>query len=248
MPRIEGLSPRVAALFARHGLDPRALGIGPRVTRRAFWSGTAENRYGEHLVERRGFDRALRQAASNAGAHLVTSQVKSIETGDEGCRVLCLENGERIMVRRAIDARTARAGRVRAGARAGDADGRLRLSSNAASAATTTVPCRDGWLWHADFGDGRAWLQASFDGKAEAGGADLAGRVEAMLGSDEARAAFGCRLSCPDDLVARNADTVLAAPDLDPSHIRIGDAAVAHSIRRDMACSGRSRRRLPPCR
>ncbi len=227
-PRIEGLSPRVVALLARHGIDPGALGIGPRAVRQALWNGAVETGNGEFLVERAAFDAALRRVAAAEGVTVVTDSVVRIDSSQEGAARIVLRDGAPLIVRRAIDARGRRAP-VAAGRMRGPATltvGGWIASGGLGRPVTMTVPAPDGWLWHADFGDGRAWLQASLDGRAEAGGADLRGRVADLLGSDEARAAFPQGIPCPENLLVRNADTVLAQPDLDPGHIRIGDAAV----------------------
>ncbi len=226
--RIEGLSPRVVDTFRRSDLDPAVLAIGPRLPRRSLWSGKTDSGNGEHIVSRRRFDQALRDAAADAGAGLITTRAERLTAAAKGASVR-LADGSTIEARLVIEAR---------GRRAPMAAGRLRgpatialsgftTTTPGATPATAVIPVPEGWIWCVDDGDGKRWLQLSADADAitDAGSADALCRR--MLDDDTVIAAIGPTETDFSPALHRGTDSVLVAPEFDPKLPRIGDAAVA---------------------
>lgn len=230
-PRLEGLSPRVLDILRQHALADTLDDAPCAVPRQAHWNGDSSARNIEHLVERDGFDRSLRFAAAAAGAICLVDRVRRVRRQKDRMRIELAEGGS-FAARLTIDARGRRAPR---GATRWRGPATLSAAgwggAPAAAPGTQIAACRDGWLWWASKGDGRAWVQASFDARL------LAGRGEAAVGAclqsllAQAREAGGAPPEVGDEVLdgwlVRYADTQCNAAQLDPQMIRIGDAAMS---------------------
>jgi len=229
-PRLEGLSPRVVDILRQHGLE-QALDEAPQsVPRLARWNGTTTARNVEHLVERAAFDHALRFAAAAAGVVCLIDRVRRLCRRQDSIRVE-LEQGGAFSARLAIDARGRRAPRAPCRWR-GPATlsvGRWLVSAGRPPA-TQIAACRDGWLWCADAGASRTWVQATFDTALLPGRGRAAVQRCLQILLDQAQAQSGLKVSADGDwrgpVVVRNADTLCNAAQFDPQMIRIGDAAM----------------------
>lgn len=210
--RIEGLSPRVAALVARLGL-PDA-GVGAAVPRQSLWGERdgAFNR--EHPVDRAIFDAALLELAATEGVQVLRARVARLEP-DRG--VMETSAGP-ISARLLIEAR---------GRRAPAARGRLRgpaglaiagWSDGEARSRVSQVAARPGgWVWQMPVAGRGTWVQVVTDAARArtlplpALWAEIAGEAVRFPASAQ-RAAGELRLN---------------APDLPEGLLVLGDAAVA---------------------
>jgi len=227
--RIEGVSPRVLAALAAADITADGLTISAAAERRSFWTGTGSSANSEFLTDRAVFDRALRDIAAHAGVRVHRGDVAGWHE-EEGAVVACLKDGSELRGRLVIDARGRRAPRQTGGPR-----GPMTVSASAwtmptdttAGPRTTIVPAPGGWVWLAEPGDGRAWVQVCFDaGQLTGSGpdavADVAGRI---LADGAVIEALGAPVAPSSPYLVRACETVFANPDFTPPVIRVGDAA-----------------------
>lgn len=233
-PVFEGASERVVEGFRRAGCT-RSLGaVGAWVPRRSSWNGVAAEANGEFLVERAALDAALLADAASAGVRVVDGRVARGATDPEAGVAFIAADGSgcRTQARFLVEARGRRAPRPvpprLSGPPATALTRRWRLPSGA-SPGTLAASFEDGWAWLAVGAEGRASLQIVVSGAR--GG--LPGR-QALLSRYEALAAAIPELRSlladghpAGEVVARNANAVLAADPVTGRSIRVGDAAVA---------------------
>ncbi len=210
--RIEGLSPRVAALVARMGL-PWA-GVGEAVPRRSLWGERDGTFNREHPVDRDRFDAALVDAAAEAGVQVLNSRV----TGLDPVRRVIETAGGSLRAGLLVEAR---------GRRAPVGHGRLRGPASLAIAGwseaapqgsgSVIVAHPGGWVWQMPVAGRGTWVQIVTDAAGARGlplpalWAEVAGEAVPFPASAQ-RAAGELRLN---------------APDLPAGLLVLGDAAVA---------------------
>lgn len=227
--RVEGVSPRVVAVLARAGIDPADLALTAPAERRSRWMGTASSANAEHLVDRAEFDRALRRSAGRAGVAVHADMVAGLDI-DAGEVVASLAGGTVIRARLAIDARGRRAPRpqdLTRGPPTISASVWLPTRSDCGRPRTTVVPAPDGWVWIAEPGDGRCWLQVAFDASdLQGSGADAVARaVRSVLAGGAVAETLGADPVPTVPPLVRACETICAGPALTPPVVRIGDAA-----------------------
>jgi flavin-dependent dehydrogenase len=228
-PRLEGMGERVVRLLAAKGLEASLSSVGQPVPRDVVWAGLHGTDNGERLVRRDEFDTALRQAAVDAGVELKTARLRRIEHVDpvDGVQ-LRLSTGEAVTARLLIDARGRHATnpvRLKGPQTLAIAG---RSTAGAPRSGTCVVATPQGWCWAASDPAFGRWFQISVaQGDIEgAGQSALRNRVQRFLEQSAIREKFG-EVSFQEDLQARGAGLVLAAPELSLPIIPIGDAAVA---------------------
>lgn len=227
--RIEGVSPRVVAILTGAGFGLDALDISEPVERRSHWSGAASSANAEHLADRRSFDSALRSGAADAGVNFIKDRVARLETGDAGVKVT-LAGGGVLEAPLAVDARGRRAPRkddCARGPKSISASAWDIRPSTADRPLTTVIPAPDGWVWTAEPGDGRRWLQVVFDASTLDGSGEQAVRaaMQTVLDSQSVTAVLGDDAAPGGAPLVRACETIFAGPKLTPPVIRIGDAA-----------------------
>ncbi len=223
LPRLEGISDRLMTWLQGEGLAAWLPDLSSRVPRRATWAGTASDHNGEHLVERASMNAALRAAAAEAGATVVTASAQVAP--DRGGVFARLSDGRAVAAARAIDARgrAAHAGRpVRRGPATLAVGGWLTESGDRVASAQV-APFADGWVWIARPGDGRVWVQAALDAR-EGGSASPTERLMAAL------AAAAADLDplpggTPEGVHVRDCAPALREDIIDPRLLPAGDAA-----------------------
>ena len=227
--RIEGLSRRVVSVFKGSGIAIGQDVLGGLAERRSFWTGTTSAENSEYLVDRKAFDTQLRAHAVSAGAVLFRDIVDGVENDQDGV-VVTTRDGVVLRAPFAIDARGRRAPRDHNPLR-----GPRTISASTWDAAgghhghprTTIIPAANGWIWTAEPGDGRRWLQVCFDaGLLKGSGSDaVAAAVRCVLAGDTVAENVDCRVDEGAPLLVRACETIFANPRLTPPVIRIGDAA-----------------------
>ena len=216
--RLEGIGPRLQHWLEQVGLfDARAM-KAMRLSRVSRWGGSIHRQNVETVVERSAFDRHLRRAAQDAGAHVVTATAQPLP----GRAVLA--DGTEIAGRMVLDARGRKALGRRPNAARGPATvaiaAALDLDPGAGHAAFV-LPLDDGWLWLASLGDGRGWVQLTQD-TADPEGRDPLARLRAALDAagDRLPEVTGI-LGAP---LVRDSSVVLPLPADGLDVIAIGDA------------------------
>lgn len=221
-PRYEGMSSRVAAILARHGLPLE--GIGPAAQRHVSWGAFQGGQNSEHLADRSAFDAGLLGAAQDAGVSVTYAAVSSVRPNAGEIR---LADGQRLSARLLLEARGRRAPRKSSDRDRADLVGPDTISvagfapPQAGGIETPRIEARpDGWVWSVPVKRDCLWLQA-------VGSAATLGRK----GGKAALAALWGTVLSDIPLPARPSVHAiaprLAAPDLDPLCPRLGDAAVA---------------------
>lgn len=208
--RIEGLSPRVAALVLRLGL-PEA-GVGPAVERLSLW-GEREGAFNrEHPVDRAAFDAALLKAAEAEGVQVLRARVTGLAPGSGVMETSAGPVTARLLVE--ARGRRAPAGRGRLRGPAGLAV--AGWSEGAPGGTHSHVAARPGgWVWRMPVPGRGTWVQLVTDA-ARARGVPLP-----VLWAEIADLPFPAapqRAAC---------ELRLNAPDLAAGMLALGDAAVA---------------------
>jgi len=233
-PVVEGASERVVEGFRRAGCDHALAAVGAWVPRRSAWNGVTREANGEFLVERASLDAGLAIDAASAGVRVVRGRV-SAGAGDPEAGVAFLAgDGSRgwIRARFLVEARGRRAPRPSPARLAGPVatalTRRWKLPADTAPG-TLAVSFEEGWAWLAIGDRGQASLQivVSYAQSALPGRRELASRYDALVASIpelRARLADG---RVDGEVVARNANAVLAADAVTARSIRVGDAALA---------------------
>lgn len=221
-PRYEGMSARVAAILARHGL-PLA-GIGPAAQRHVSWGAFQGGQNSEHLADRSAFDTGLLEAARAEGVSVIYASVSSVrpEAGE-----IRLADGTCLSARLLFEARGRRAPRQPTEMQRTELAGPDTISVAGfvpPQAGDMTVPRIEarpgGWVWSVPVDRDRLWLQA-VGAAAALGQARGKGAVSALWKTVLAETPL------PRRPVVHAIAPRLAAPDLDPRCPRLGDAAVA---------------------
>ncbi|WP_259969765.1 flavin-dependent monooxygenase QhpG [Leisingera caerulea] len=221
-PRYEGMSARVAAILARHGL-PLA-GIGPAAQRHVSWGAFQGGQNSEHLADRSAFDAGLLDAARAEGVSVIYASVSSVRPDAGEIR---LADGTCLSARLLFEARGRRAPRQSMEIKRTELAGPDTISvagfvpPQAGDMTTPRIEARPGgWVWSVPVDRDRLWLQA-------VGAADSLGRT----GGKTAVAALWKTVlgetPLPRRPVVHAIAPRLATPDLDPRCPRLGDAAVA---------------------
>lgn len=220
--RMEGLSPRAAAVLDRMGLP--AEGVGAALRRRAVWGALDAAPNAERPVDRAAFDAGLRAAAASAGVDVRAARILRVEPGAQEGR-LALAGGESLRARLVVEARGRRAPRPAAGLRGPAAVALAGWTRQAGPLAAEVRATPRGWVWRLDAaGADRRWTQIVVD--AAALGPGRAG-IEAAWAAFFAQPEAGEAEPGPETIRARAAELRLTAPTLDPLAPRIGDAALA---------------------
>ena len=226
--RVEGLSPRIAAILRDNGLA--SAGVAAPSQRRAAWGAFRGDQNVEHIVTRRAFDAGLLAQARREGVRLVEGVI-SVVRPDAG--TIRMADGRLLRAGLLFEARGRRAPRARApkSDRAGWSGPETIsiagfLSAPPAAGRGSEIAAREeGWLWRARTGDGRHWLQVVGDAGAFRELRGARARVEHLwarvLGVDAATHPI------PDAPVVSACALRLTTPELHPRCPRLGDAAVA---------------------
>ncbi|AVO36318.2 flavin-dependent monooxygenase QhpG [Pukyongiella litopenaei] len=229
--RIEGLSPRVAAILRAHriALD----GVAPPSQRRAIWGDLRGDQNVEHVVRRARFDNGLLAQARREGVRLFEGAIASVlpETG-----MIRLADGRELRAGLLFEARGRRAPRLpRSGTRRGGWTGPDTISM--AGFVTrpdghdpgSVIEARpEGWTWQARLADGRDWMQVVGDASALANLRGAQARVSRLWQHVLGAGAPGSPgIAPPARPVVSAAASRLNAPVLDLRCPRLGDAAVA---------------------
>jgi len=210
--RIEGLSPRVAALVARLGL-PDA-GVGAALPRHSLW-GEREGAFNrEHPVERAVFDAALLARAEAEGVQVLRARVARLDPGRGVMETSAGPIGAPLLV----EAR---------GRRAPTGRGRLRgpaglaiagWSDDVARGMVSRVVARPGgWVWQMPVAGRGTWVQVVTD----------AARARAMPLPALWAEVAGAAVPFPASAQRAAGELRLNAPDLPEGLLVLGDAAVA---------------------
>lgn len=223
-PRFEGMSARVAAILARHGL-PLA-GIGPAAQRHVSWGSFQSIQNSEHLADRGAFDAGLLDAARAEGVSVVLAAVASVRPDNGEIR---LSDGRSLPARLLFEARGRRAPR-----QCSDLS-RAELAGPNTISVAGLVPLQDGdletprieaqqggWIWSVPAGQDQLWLQA-------VGSADSLSRAQGKAAVETLwnRVLGEAARQLPRRPSVHAIAPRLAAPELDPRCPRLGDAAVA---------------------
>ncbi|OBY27876.1 flavin-dependent monooxygenase QhpG [Leisingera sp. JC1] len=221
-PRFEGLSGRVAAILARHGL-PLA-GVGPAAQRHVSWGAFQGGQNSEHLADRSAFDTGLLEAARAEGVSLVYASVSSVRPDAGKIR---LADGTCLSARLLFEARGRRAPRQSTEMQRTELAGPDTISvagfvpPQAGDMETPRIEARpDGWLWSVPMDRDRLWLQA-------VGAADSLGQTGGKTAVAALWQTVMGETPMPRRPVVHAIVPRLAAPDLNPRCPRLGDAAVA---------------------
>lgn len=207
--RLEGAGQRlVAALRSqRFACD----GIGPAMPRQADWGAMNGAPNIEHPVLRPVFDAALRAQAADEGVAVMRGNVRRAGGGR-----IDLTDGREVRAGLVIEARGRRApvgpGRVR-----GPATVAIGGWSAEPGSGSGIIARESGWAWTIGSAEG-TYRQATVD-------AALVRHGLRIAWSSLAAALDGAPF--PTDPFVRATELRLAAPELDPALLRIGDAAVA---------------------
>lgn len=219
--RIEGASPRVAALLEGIGLKGDALSSA--TLRNASWGElpAAPNR--EHVVDRLQLERDLTELARSAGVVVTEAGIGRLST-----RRRVETSAGSLSARHVVEARGRRAPSRRdasRGPRSIAISGWTAFpdASRERQAGTRVMATRLGWLWTATTPQGRHWAQVSVDaGSVGYGKHGLRACWEAFVAQTGVPA-----LPFPAAPLVRACEMRLTAPELDPDGLRVGDAAVA---------------------
>jgi flavin-dependent dehydrogenase len=227
--RLEGLGVRVEQLLRTKGLEGALEAASAPLPRSVSWAGLSDSARGERLVERTRFDDALRRAAVAAGARLETARVGRLLAADpENGVSLLLNSGRTVTARLMVDARGRQAPsqeRLKGPQTLAVSGFMQRLPEHAGTFVAATP---EGWLWRAAAPGIGTWVQVCID-SGDLGGsgqAALEARLIRFLEQPEIRSEFS-DTAFLRPLLARSAGLVLAAPELRPPVIPVGDAAVA---------------------
>ncbi|NVK16461.1 MAG: hypothetical protein HWE35_20000 [Rhodobacteraceae bacterium] len=221
-PRYEGMSSRVAAILARHGL-PLA-GIAPAAQRHVSWGEFQGGQNSEHLADRSAFDAGLLGAAQDAGVSVFNAGVSRVRPKAGEIR---LADGRCLSARLLFEARGRRAPRQNPDVKRADLVGPETISIaglaplHASNMETSRIEARpDGWVWSAPLNQDQLWLQAVGSPATlgrTGGNAALVALWETVLGG----------IPLPSRPAVHAIAPRLTAPELDPLCPRLGDAAVA---------------------
>src|SRR5919108_3155882 len=214
---VEGLSERVVRFLEQAGCDRTRATLGPSVRREASWNGRTTSANLEWVVERASFDRALLEDVSAAGIHVSIASLRGLCCVDGAWQALAGAHayGANFLV----EARGRRApGRRRHGPAA------VALAQTwtglAPRACTAVAPFEGGFAWFATAGSGRGSLQLVISPPGRAG-------RDALLASVPPALAWLEGASPCSPVAVRHAGTSRALAAIEPSRIRIGDAALA---------------------
>ena len=229
----EGLSPRAEEGLRDTGCGAALAAVGPWVERVSHWNGETRTINGETLIERRRFDAALLDDARAAGVDVRIGAVAEVEEDDAGWRVSYRGDdgsaGE-VLADFLVEARGRRAPAGRAGRSHGPASVALVgywQGRQAAGTMGSVAPFADGWAWFAAPGDGVAALQVMVAGERMPGRGALDAFYHERV-AEVAEASEWLAGAEPDgEVIARNANVMMAQAPLGERWIRIGDAAAA---------------------
>lgn len=205
--RVEGASPRIAALLSRLRLPLD--GLGPALPRATDWGAMAGAANREHALDRHRFEMALIEAARQRGVYVALGRASRDGAG------LSMADGRHIAAGKVIEAR---------GRRAPSGCGRLRGPETIAILGripdvqdASAIQARPGgWVWRIAHPEGGTLVQVVTD-PAGPGREGLARAWAQVLPE----------IGLPDGATARSAELRLTAPVFDPSSPRVGDAAIA---------------------
>lgn len=221
MPRIEGMGPRLHHWLEQVGLFDAQAMQAQQLVRQSRWGGTEYRQNVETVVERTALDRHLRRAAQAAGARLVVSTARPrpgrVELADgnilEGAMVLDARG------RKAL-ARQQTGGIARRGPATIAIAAALDLAPGSPDGALVQ-PLDDGWLWLANLGNGRGWVQLTQD-TVDPAGRDPMTRLRDALAADSD--ALPGILGIAGAPLVRDSSVVVPVPVTDLDVIAIGDA------------------------
>jgi menaquinone-9 beta-reductase len=214
---VEGLSERVVRFLEQAGCDRTRATLGPSVRREATWNGRTTSANLEWVVERASFDRALLEDVSAAGIRVSIASLRGLCCVDGAWQALAGARACRANF--LVEARGRRApGRRRHGPAA------VALAQTwtglAPRAWTAVAPFERGFAWFATPGSGRGSLQLVISPPGRTG-------RDALLASVPPARVWLADASPCSPVSVRHAGTSRALAAIEPSRIRIGDAALA---------------------
>jgi flavin-dependent dehydrogenase len=226
----EGISVRVLDGLRRAGLaHAAACADGPHA-RTTLWSGREQTLNAEFLIERRGFDAALRRDLAEAGVEVIEASVRALASGPAGHEVQA--EGAAGLLRIDADFLVEARGRLAPlsgkGLRGPETLSLLNVWQDEGPPGSAVESLPDGWAWMARLADGRCYWQMTLDvASAELPSKDeLLSFCASMRGSPLAAAFFG-RPAVNARLHARSSTATLCRQTGGANWLRVGDAAMA---------------------
>ncbi|MFC5695139.1 NAD(P)/FAD-dependent oxidoreductase [Pseudomonas sp. GCM10022186] len=225
---VEGVSQRVLDGLRQAGLTNALACAAAPSPRRVLWNGDGQAINQECLLDRPGFDAAIREDLGSAGIEVLEARVLKVESADDG-HLIHLEPGAPLRADFLVEAR---------GRQAPLAGGRLRGPETLSllnqwreapgRPGSAVESLADGWAWMARLEDGRSYWQITLDAR------DLPPRdqlpdycAQRRSRSALVRELFGEAALQPANLHARSSTAILFHEASGPNWLRVGDAAMA---------------------
>ncbi len=226
----EGFSRRTVQALKTLGFCQAPDAVGAEIVREVIWNGVRSRVNTEFVVDRHRFDCALLADVRGHGVEVLRDRVTRASRLESRWHVQ-LSSSQLVTADFLIEAR-GRAARVPSTARLqGPATVSLarRWTGVDEAAGTAVAAMRNGWMWYANTGGGRAILQILV--AADSGDVPKRARLvefyDGMLSDcGEARSWVGDGRAS-DGVVVRHANPVCARKPFAEDMIRVGDAAVA---------------------
>jgi flavin-dependent dehydrogenase len=232
---VEGLSQRTLDGLRHAGLAHALACATTPSPRLARWNGQQKAQNSEFLIDRPGFDAALREDLRAADIPLIAGRVAAVASSAQGHRVSLADgsdlHGEFLVEARGRQAPLTRQGAAEKAVRGPETLGllsRWQGQPGPLSSAAESLP--DGWAWMARLADGRCYWQLTVD-IASASLPDKDGLLEycrqRRAASSLAREFFAAGTEAGLELHARTSTAILCREVCGDSWIRVGDAAMA---------------------
>lgn len=223
---LEGMAERARRALQVLGCERALQALGPKVLRRAHWSGESFDGNHEYLVERAPFDRALWRDAAAAGVAVCESRVLRVERDGEHWR--CAHEGGELRAPFWVEARGRAAPR--------SAQQQRAPSTVAVAAWWRSQPERptagvhalaNGWLWYARLPDGRLSAQVFVDAADVPPRSQLLDFYTQQLAQESSLTPLLAGAERLGEPHARGAGLTLSEPLIERRCARVGDAALA---------------------
>lgn len=222
---LEGLSDRTLMRLRAVGLRSAVACVRGPGERTGIWGGAETATSREYLVDRAAFDAALVKDAVAAGVEHRAEAVSSLETSDEGWRVVTRSGVTGCSA--VIDARGRHArGAPLRGPRLVSLSQRFgSVPSGAMRTAIHAIP--QGWCWLADDGRGMRWVQVVTAPSAVQASTDVLARIITSLEAvPEGKSFLHGAVPAGSPLV-RAAVAKMSLPATARGMLRVGDASIA---------------------
>ncbi|WP_442114044.1 flavin-dependent monooxygenase QhpG [Pseudomonas sp. NUPR-001] len=227
---VEGVSQRVLEGLRHAGLSNALEQAAIPARRRVRWNGVDQQLNEECLLDRRLFDRALRDDLKQAGVEVIEGRVGGVDSDAQGHRVV-LDGGQVLHADFLVEARGRQAPLASDRLRGPESVSLLNLWQGAEGEPFSAVESlEDGWAWMARLADGRCYWQISLDvstsnlpGKARLPEYCAQRRRESALVSE----LFGADAWQAATVHARSSTAILAGECSGDNWLRVGDAAMA---------------------